>query len=191
MAELAAPASSRPRRDIPIKVTIAFWLWWPLIVVQAGWVVWSFGSSLASGVDSVSDGFFWSGQIGNLVLLAVAVAECLLVFRLRRGSRAARGWLVGFALATGSVAGFLMLTMIVLTRSYGSSVVAPASIPYLVIGVVVVLAFAGAILPFLSPADRYFPKTKPPAPLPYPGGPYGPAAGAHPGGPSPAPPVGE
>ena len=156
----ARAAQSRPdgpAHTRPWPVVAAFWLWWPILIVQLLSLV-----SLAIIVVQAAmiGGPAWDYVVfGAPVLLTVGglgIAEALLVFRLRRGSRVARAWLLGLAILIALTSlGPLLVTG--QPPSQGMTGMPPAL--GLALGTVpAALALVGGILPFIRAAAPFFPK---------------------------------
>jgi hypothetical protein len=141
-------------REIPRPVAIAFWLWGPVIVFQTLLVLWN-----VIGTAQTNPSGLGVSLTLNLLTLAIVAVAALLLFRLRRGSRSARGWLLGIAIFWVAIAVYQALAV-------ASHVVigAPGSSGWWIVVVAVVnvvvssVAFVGALIPFLSPTSEYFAK---------------------------------
>jgi len=150
----------RSRRRMPWQVLIAFILWWPLILIEAV-ALFLVGRQMAYylglGMGSVVTVMFAVGVA--LPLLCMIAAEVTLVFFLRRGSPAARRWLLCLAIPTALLAiwpvvAVLIAEVVPAERAIpnGSLGVGIASIG----GLIATLALAASILPYLRPGNRFF-----------------------------------
>lgn len=156
--------SHRPARDPeglsprPTLVVVAFWLWWPMIVLESlGLVLFAalIVGSFVAGPDWYYSVFVELIFAAPVVLLAgtLGLVMMLLVFRMRKGSRAARGWLLGLAVAAALLTLMELPEVIVLFATNWVAILAQVFD-----GVVVVLALVGAVIPFLPAAAAYYAK---------------------------------
>jgi hypothetical protein len=166
-AALLPTAVSRPRRRAPWPVIAAFYLWWLLIVAQSIGLVWiGFTFDQAARIGGPAwDILFVYLPIG-LPTLVLVVSEIALVLRLRQASRAARIWLLVFAIPAAASVVFIVLEM------WSSAEFAAASVGFVspvrpnpvgvwsMVAVTFVIAIAAGVLPFLPPVGRFFRKRR-------------------------------
>jgi hypothetical protein len=190
-------AGSTPRAPWP--VITAFYLWWVVIAAQSIGLAWNgFAFAQAARIGGPAwDILFVYGPVVLLTLIAT-VLEIVFVVRLRRGSRAARVWLLVLAIPAAASVTMILSNVWWATLAAASSVgfMPPAGVMnpsgfWTVVVALFLVAITAGILPFIRPVGRFFWKAPPAAPgqdggSPGPAAPplYGPAApaGAPPSG---------
>ena len=156
----AQSATPRRRRRMPWPVLVAFILWWPIIVIEALGLFFV-GSQMAYylglGMGSTVTVMFAVGVA--LPLLSMIAAEVTLVLFLRRGSRAARRWLLCLAIPTALLAIWPAVAVTIATVAPVDGGLGGGWIAVQIStigGVVVALVLAASILPYLPPGRRFF-----------------------------------
>jgi hypothetical protein len=150
---------------LPRAVTVAFRLWWPVVLMQAILVailLYAISQAAIVGGPAMIIAFI-AGPI-ILGLLALVIGEAVSMFKLRRGSTVARAWLVVFAivnvlLAWRQVAAYIDGNLI-LFGAASDPWVLPGTVALVVVTILCVVA---AAVPFLAPLRPFFAHSTPDA----------------------------
>jgi len=135
---------------VSTRVTVAFWLWWPLFAVESGFIVYVFVKTVELSTAQYGPSVFGVILMTPIMLLqgALLIWGMAGAFAMRHGGRGARVGLLVLAIITAVIVIWQLPEHVDFDLDDQSVFIATAA--------VTVLALVGAVLPFLPPTSQYF-----------------------------------